>query len=93
MISTMTTMVEAGGKITIPEELLEEAGLPQGMPLEITVRAGQIVLEPQWRKIRIERRGLVSVAVPIEPVEEPLTDEQVQEAIEAIRQERIDRCR
>ena len=93
MISAMTTTIDAGGTITIPQELLDEAGLPEGMPLEIIVRKGQIVLEPQWRKIRIERRGNVSVAVPLEPVEEPLTNEQVREAIEAIRQERIDRCR
>jgi bifunctional DNA-binding transcriptional regulator/antitoxin component of YhaV-PrlF toxin-antitoxin module len=91
--SAMTTTLDAGGVITIPQELLDEAGLKPGTQVQITARNGHIDIEPLWRKIRIERRGSVSVGVPIEPVEEPLTDEQVRETIEEIRQERIDRCR
>ena len=89
----MTTTLDASGAITIPQELLDEAGLKPGMPLEITAHGGRIEITPEWRKIRIERHGSVSVGVPIDAVEEPLTDEQVRETIEEIRQERIDRCR
>jgi AbrB family looped-hinge helix DNA binding protein len=89
MISAMTTTIGADGNITIPEELLEEAGWKPGTPLEITVRDGHIEIEPMWRKVRFEKHGHVTVAVPVEPVEEKLTNEHVNEMIEQIRDERM----
>jgi bifunctional DNA-binding transcriptional regulator/antitoxin component of YhaV-PrlF toxin-antitoxin module len=85
----MTTTIAAGGTITIPQELLEEAGLKPGTPVQVAYREGHIEIEALPRKIRFERRGSVTVGVPIEPVEEPLTNEQVNDIIEQIRQERM----
>ncbi|HEY6136661.1 MAG TPA: AbrB/MazE/SpoVT family DNA-binding domain-containing protein [Thermoanaerobaculia bacterium] len=85
----MTTTIDASGTITIPQELVEEAGLKPGTALEITVRDGHIEIEPMWRKVRFEKHGHVMVAVPVEPVEEKLTNEQVNEMIEQIRDERM----
>ena len=70
MISAMTTTMDAGGTITIPQELVEEAGLKPGTPLEITVRDGRIEIEPAAVGVRLERRGRLTVLVPIEPVQE-----------------------
>ena len=89
----MTTTIDASGTITIPQELLEEAGLKPGTPLEITVRDGHIEIEPVTPGMRIEMRGRVAVLVPIESVEGKLTPEQVDRFIEELREERFDRCR
>lgn len=86
----MTTTIDASGNVVIPSEVLEKAGLKPGMPLEITYREGHVEIDAVPRKIRFERRGSVTVGVPVEPVEEPLTNEQVNEIIEQIRQERMD---
>jgi len=89
MISGMTTTIDVGGTITIPKELLEEAGLKPGTPLEITVREGHIEIEPASPDMRLEKRGRLTVLVPIEPVEGKLTAEQVDEIIEDLREERM----
>jgi bifunctional DNA-binding transcriptional regulator/antitoxin component of YhaV-PrlF toxin-antitoxin module len=89
MISAMTTTIAAGEMITVPQEVLDEAGLEPGTPVEITVRDGHIEIGPVWRKVRFEKHGHVMVAVPVEPVEEKLTNERVNEMIEQIRDERM----
>jgi AbrB family looped-hinge helix DNA binding protein len=82
--------IDASGRVVIPSDLREKAGLKPGTPLQIAYRDGRIEIEPLPRAIRIERRGRVSVAVPVEPVEELLTNEQVRETIEEIRRGRGD---
>ena len=73
MISAMgvvrTTTIGAEGTVTIPQELLEEAGFKPGTPLEITAYDGRIEIEPAAPGMRIEMRGRVAVLVPIEPME------------------------
>jgi len=89
MISGMTTTIDEGGTITIPQELLEEAGLKPGTPLEITVRDGHIEIEPVEDGMRLERRGRLTVLVPVEPIKEKWTAEQVDKFIEELREERV----
>ncbi|HKS23147.1 MAG TPA: AbrB/MazE/SpoVT family DNA-binding domain-containing protein [Thermoanaerobaculia bacterium] len=83
-----TTTIGDGGTITIPEELLVEAGFEPGMPLEITAYDGRIEIEPASPGMRIEMRGRVAVLVPIEPIEgQPPPD--VDQIIEELREERM----
>ena len=92
MISAMgvvrTTAIGAEGTVTIPQELLEEAGFKPGTPLEITAYDGRIEIEPAAPGMRIEMRGRVAVLVPIESIEgQPTPD--VDEIIEELREERM----
>jgi AbrB family looped-hinge helix DNA binding protein len=91
MISGMTTTIDAGGKITIPQELLEEARLEPGTPVEITYRDGHIEIESAESDVHIEMRGRLAVLVPNKPIEEKLTAEQVDRIIEELREERINK--
>jgi len=85
MILTMTTTIGAGGSITIPEELLEEAGLKPGTPVEVAYRAGRIEIEPASVPMRLEKRGRLTVLVPEEPIAEPMTNEQLLKFIDEFR--------
>jgi AbrB family looped-hinge helix DNA binding protein len=89
MILTMTTTIGAGGSITIPEELLEEAGLKPGTPVEVAYRAGRIEIEPASVPMRLEKRGRLTVLVPEEPIREEWTNEKLNEFIEELRDERM----
>jgi AbrB family looped-hinge helix DNA binding protein len=87
MISTMTTTIDADGKIVIPEELLEQAGIKPGMQVTITYYNGRIEIEPAGPGMHIEMRGRVAVLVPNEPVEQSNID--VVKLIDELREERI----
>jgi len=89
MISTMTTTIAAGEMITVPQEVLDEAGLEPGTPVEITVRDGHIEIDAATDGMRLERRGRLTVLVPVEPIKEKVTAEQVDKWIEEIREERM----
>jgi AbrB family looped-hinge helix DNA binding protein len=89
MISSMTTTIGAGGNITIPEELLEEAGWKPGTPVELVYRAGHIEIEPTPVRMRLERRGRLTVLVPEEPIQEKWSVERTNEFIEELREERM----
>jgi bifunctional DNA-binding transcriptional regulator/antitoxin component of YhaV-PrlF toxin-antitoxin module len=92
MISAMgvirTTTIGAEGTVTIPQELLEEAGFKPGTPLEITASDGHIEIELSTSRVRLEKRGRLTVLVPIEPIEGQPTPN-VDEIIEELREERL----
>jgi len=52
-----TATIGAGGTITIPEELLVEAGFKPGTPLEITATDGHIEIDLPTSRVRLEKRG------------------------------------
>ena len=81
---TETTTIDPAGRLVLPKALREKAGIVPGMRLEIRWRDGRIEIEPPPREIRIERRGRVLVAEPLEPGEE-LTRETVRETLEELR--------
>lgn len=72
--------IDRVGRMVIPKEIREEAGIEAGMPLQITCREGSIIIEPQRRPIRIEKRGRLQVAVAIETGGTALTRETVADA-------------
>ena len=64
MIFTMTTTMDAAGRLVIPSDIRREAALEPGVPLEIRWRDGVIEIEPQPLRVRLERKGRLVVAVP-----------------------------
>jgi AbrB family looped-hinge helix DNA binding protein len=66
MTNPMIITIDRVGRMVIPKEIREEAGIEAGMPLQVTCREGSIVIEPQRRPIRIEKRGRLQVAVAVE---------------------------
>lgn len=84
MSSTIISTIDAAGRLVLPKEIREAAQLKPGMPLQITVNGGRVEIEPAPLEVRIVRKGRVSVAVPVEPVE-PLTLATVNEAIDRLR--------
>jgi AbrB family looped-hinge helix DNA binding protein len=75
----ITIAIDAAGRVVIPKEIRQEAGIEPGMPLQISCREGRIEIEPRRRPIRIEKRGRLQVAVSVEEGE-PLSRAVVREA-------------
>jgi len=58
--------IDAAGRVVIPKEIREQAGIEAGMPLIIRCADGRIEIEPRRRAVRIEKRGRLQVAVSVE---------------------------
>jgi AbrB family looped-hinge helix DNA binding protein len=78
----MKTSIDRSGRIVIPQAIRERAGLYAGVPIEIEVDDDGITLRPEAPRHRLERRGLLTVIVPVGEGG-VVTDEMV----EAVRQE------
>lgn len=85
MSSAIISTIDAAGRLVLPKEIRDQAQLEPGMPLSITCHDGRIEIEPAPREVRIVRKGRVSVAVPVEPVEEPVTLETLNKVIDRLR--------
>lgn len=72
MNDVITVTIDRVGRLVIPKEIRDQAGIEAGMTLQVTCREGRIELEPRRRPIRIEKRGRLQVAVSVESGE-PLT--------------------
>lgn len=59
--------IDRVGRLVIPKEIRDEAGIEPGMQLHISCREGRIEIEPRRRPVRIEKRGRIQVAVSVEP--------------------------
>ena len=83
----METTLDAAGRLTVPEEIREQAGLTPGMLLEVRFRDGRIEIEPATMEVDLVRKGRFLVAVPrgVVPV---LTIDEVERTREGLRQER-----
>jgi AbrB family looped-hinge helix DNA binding protein len=79
--------IDRAGRLVIPKEIRERAGLAAGTPLEIVYRDGHVEIEPAPLEVRIERRGRVSVAVPVRRVP-ALTAAEVEHARAEVRSRR-----
>jgi AbrB family looped-hinge helix DNA binding protein len=83
----MVSTIDSAGRLVIPREARQQAGLLPGMPLEIRVRDGRIEIEPAPLNVRIVKRGRLSVAVPAKPTR-ALTADAVQQTRRALRRGR-----
>ncbi len=73
--------IDRVGRVVIPKEIRQEAGIEPGMPLQVTCREGRIEIEPRRRPIRIVKKGRLQVAESVE-VGESLTRATVRKAQE-----------
>jgi AbrB family looped-hinge helix DNA binding protein len=83
----MTVTIDSAGRLVIPKEAREQAGLRPGMPLEVRVRDGRIEIEPAPLDVTIEKRGRFHVAVP-KTKGPALTNDMVERTRRAVRRER-----
>ena len=67
-----TITIDRAGRVVIPKEIRDEAGIEPGMPLEVRCREGRIEIEPRRRPIRIVKKGRLQVAESVE-AGQPLT--------------------
>jgi AbrB family looped-hinge helix DNA binding protein len=62
----MTTTMDSAGRLVIPSEIRREAALEPGAPLEVRWRDGVIEIAPQSIAVKLERRGRLLVASPVD---------------------------
>ena len=74
IVHAMKTTIDTAGRLVIPKELRQEAGLQPGTELEIRWRQGLIEIEPAPLPVKLRRRGRFLVAMPNQPIEH-LTNE------------------
>jgi AbrB family looped-hinge helix DNA binding protein len=72
MDEPITITIDRVGRLVIPKEIRDEAGIEPGMVLEVRCREGRIEIEPRRRPIRIVKKGRLQVAESVE-TGEPLT--------------------
>jgi len=92
MATTKTTSIDSAGRLVIPKEIREAAGLAPGAPLVVRHRGDHVEIEPAPLEVQIEMRGRVAVAVPKSPVPR-VTTEEVEKVRRQLRKEREDRSR
>ncbi|MEO8379532.1 MAG: AbrB/MazE/SpoVT family DNA-binding domain-containing protein [Acidobacteriota bacterium] len=79
MSDPITIAIDRVGRLVIPKEIREAAGIEPGMPLEVRCREGRIEIEPRRRPVRIVKKGRLQVAESVE-TGPPLTRDVVQSA-------------
>ena len=87
MIIPMRITIDEAGRLVIPREVRRAAGLEPGMPLDIRVEDGAVVIEPASIPVTIERRGRFAVARAPASVP-PLTERMVRETRDGLHAER-----
>ena len=66
MTDPTTITIDRVGRLVIPKEIRDEAGIEPGMALEVRCREGRIEIEPKRRPIRIVKKGRLQVAESVE---------------------------
>jgi AbrB family looped-hinge helix DNA binding protein len=82
----MKTTIDLAGRLVIPKQIRQEAGLRPGMPLDVRWRAGRIEIEPAPLPVKLVRKGRLLVAIPDKTVGK-LTGGAVERTREALRRE------
>ena len=87
--SAMNFTIDSAGRIVIPVQVRREAGLLPGVPLDIRVENGAVVIQPAATPVRLVRKGRFTVAVADGPMP-ALTGAAVEETQRRVRDERGD---
>jgi AbrB family looped-hinge helix DNA binding protein len=76
--------MDSAGRLVLPKAARERAGLVAGMPLEIRVVDGRVEIEPATTRVKVQKKGGVWVATPVEslPI---LRQEDVDRTIDELR--------
>ena len=80
----MKTTIDRAGRLVVPKRIREAAGIVPGSELTIRVADGRIEIEPAPLKVRLVKRGSLSVAVPRKRID-PLTPEAVEGTLDRLR--------
>ncbi len=83
----MKTTIDRAGRLVIPKEVRQEAGLRPGMLLDVRWRAGRIEIEPAPLPVKLVRKGRLLVAVPARGVS-ALAADMVEQTRKRLRRER-----
>jgi bifunctional DNA-binding transcriptional regulator/antitoxin component of YhaV-PrlF toxin-antitoxin module len=83
----MQATIDAAGRLILPAEILQQAGLRPGMSLEVRWLENRLEIEPAPLTIRLVRKGHLLVAVAHQEVE-PLSAEAVEQTRKTLLQER-----
>jgi AbrB family looped-hinge helix DNA binding protein len=83
----MKSTIDEAGRIVIPRDVRRAAGLEPGMPLDVRVDGGAVIIKPAPTPVSFERRGRFVVAQPARPVA-ALTERTVQDTRERLHAER-----
>ena len=89
IVNGMKTTIDSGGRLVIPKEIRQQAGIQAGMSLDVRLREGLIEIEPAPLRVKLERRGRLLVAVPHDAAP-PLTSLAVEGTRRNLRRERGD---
>jgi AbrB family looped-hinge helix DNA binding protein len=81
---TMTTTMDAAGRLVLPKAIRERAQLLPGVPLEVRVVDGRIEIEPVSATVTLTRSDGFWVAAPAEDVP-VLSQAQVDNTLEGLR--------
>ena len=84
MSITKSTTIDRAGRLVVPKAIRDAAGLEPGTRLTVRLRGTRVELEPEPPGVRLERRGGILVAVHDRDAE-PLTEDQVRETLERVR--------
>jgi len=87
----MKTTIDLAGRLVIPKQIRQEAGLRPGMPLDVRWRAGRIEIEPAPLPVKLVRKGRLLVAVPEKDVA-TLGADTVERTRQTLRRERSPRA-
>ena len=82
----MQATIDAAGRLILPAEILQQAGLRPGMSLEVRWLGNRLEIEPAPLTIRLVRKGHLLVAVAQQEVE-PLSAEAVEQTRKTLWQE------
>jgi AbrB family looped-hinge helix DNA binding protein len=83
----MITTIDAAGRVVIPKQIRETAGLKAGCKLNVSYRDGKVEIAPKQRKVKLVREGgrLVIAA----PATRKMTAREVDDWIERDRNHEI----
>jgi AbrB family looped-hinge helix DNA binding protein len=83
----MKTTIDIAGRLVIPKEIRQKAGIEPGMVLNVRWREGRIEIEPTLTPVTLIQKGHLWVAVPGESLP-PLSTDLVEETRDALARER-----
>jgi AbrB family looped-hinge helix DNA binding protein len=87
MVHAMKTTIDAAGRIVVPKPVRRAACLEPGTELEVRLVGDHIELEPTPARVRLVRRGQITVAEALEP-RGLVTQADVDAVVDGIRAER-----
>jgi AbrB family looped-hinge helix DNA binding protein len=87
MSAAIYVTIDKSGRLVVPKEIREEAGIEPGMPLRISVRDGRVEIEPEYARIRVVEKNGLRVAQLVDPMP-PITEKAVRAISHRLRDRR-----